>query len=83
MITHYIKEHDGDCYPVHYVEAHEFQCVCDRIVSKEHGCQCEVCQKEYCSRCGCSNYKNTGWFVCQDCQENPERIIDAPLSTLS
>lgn len=82
MITELIREHDGDSYLVHTPEEHEFRCICDRIVSKERSRCCDVCQNTYCSACGCGNYKNTGWFVCEDCQNNPERILDALLSTL-
>ncbi len=81
MITLYIKEHDGDCYLVRYAEDHEFRCICDRIIIKEDGCWCEICQNVVCCQCGCQDYKGTGWFVCLDCLDTPERIIDALLSS--
>jgi len=82
MITHLVKESDGHSYWVHEADEDEFECVCDRIVSKDRGCWCEVCQTVYCSHCGTRDYKGTGWFVCLDCQDNPERIIDALLSII-
>ena len=82
MITQLFKEPDGDCYQVQSPEAHEFLCTCERILTKEQGCWCEICQKCFCSDCGSDDYKGTGWFVCLDCQENPERIIDALLTLI-
>ena len=82
MITQLFKEPDGDSYQVKIPESHEFQCICEQIVPKEHGCWCEICQKHFCSDCGCGDYKDTGWFVCLDCQDNPERIIDTLLTLI-
>jgi hypothetical protein len=82
MITQQFKEPDGDSYQVNTPEAHEFQCACERIISREHGCWCEICQKLFCSDCGLADYKGTGWFVCIDCHENPERIIDTLLTLI-
>ena len=80
MITQLFKEPDGDSYLVKYPEIHEFRCICERILPKEGGCWCEICQKLYCSDCCRGDYKDTGWFVCLGCQENPERIIDVLLT---
>ena len=82
MITRHIREHDGDSYLTYEPEADDFECECGRIVSKNKSCLCEVCQRQFCSACGCGDYKKIGWFVCLDCQEHPERILDAVLSTL-
>ena len=80
MITQQFKEPDGDSYQVNIPESHEFQCGCEQIIDKEQSCWCEICQKRFCSDCGVFDYKGTGWFVCLDCHENPERIIDALLT---
>ncbi|MHC4258202.1 MAG: hypothetical protein ACYSUH_07470 [Planctomycetota bacterium] len=82
MITQLFKEPDGDCYQVQSPDADEFRCTCEQIILKDLGCCCEICQKRFCSDCGCGDYKDTGWFVCLDCQENPERIIDALLTLI-
>ena len=82
MITQQFKEPDGDSYQVNTPEAHEIRCTCERIVPKAKACWCEICQKRFCSDCGLADYKGTGWFICIDCHENPERIIDAILTLI-
>ena len=64
MITQFIREHD-DSYVVTFPEDHELQC--------------EICFESFCPRCGTDDYKDTGWFVCCNCLDNPESIIDALL----
>ena len=76
MIIQHTTEHDGDSYLSYSAEEHEFRCICDRIVPKRRRCWCEICMKGFCSDCGDSNYKGTGWFVCNNCLENPDLIIE-------
>ena len=78
MITKFIREHD-DSYFVYFPEDHEIQCECDRIIDKEDALQCEICFESFCHRCGTNDYKDTGWFICLNCLDDPESIIDALL----
>ena len=78
MITKYIHEHD-DVYSVNIPEGHEIKCQCDTIIDKEDAFQCEICFTSFCRDCGVINYKDTGWFICLNCLENPDSIIDALL----
>ena len=76
MTTQFIREHD-DFYVVEIPEDHEIKCICDTIIDKDDAFQCDICDELFCPRCGTKNYKNTGWFICINCLEKPESIIDA------
>ena len=77
MITEFIREHDGDGYVIEIPEGDEIQCACDRIMLKEEAFQCDICDTLYCPGSGTKDYRQTGWFICIDCQSEPELIIDA------
>ena len=74
MITEIIKEHDGDCYQVFLPDYNEFECVCSSIVTKDKATECEVCHGCFCPDCGTQDFKETGWFICCDCQDSSEFI---------
>ncbi len=82
MITQFIREHDGDSYTVEIPEDREIRCECEKIVLKEESCDCDICGHLYCPECGTRDYKNTGWFVCNNCLSEPELIIDALIDEL-
>jgi hypothetical protein len=82
MITKYFREHDGDCYFVEIPDFDEIKCECERIVLKDESFECDICRRRYCPSCGKEDYKNTGWFVCNNCLEEPELIIDALIKEL-
>jgi hypothetical protein len=81
MIIQYIREHD-DSYTIEIPEIGEIQCECEKIVPKDDSFECEVCRNLYCPACGTEDYKSTGWFVCNNCQLEPELIIEALIEEL-
>jgi hypothetical protein len=82
MIRQIIREHDGDCYIVKMPDNDEIQCGCDRILPKEKAIRCEICNNLFCPDCGIKDYKGNGWFICSNCQSNPELIIDTLIKQL-
>ena len=71
MIIEHIKEHDGDSYTVHFPDHNEFECTCSTIVSIDKASACEACHGYFCRDCGIPDFKETGWFICHDCQDSP------------
>ena len=82
MITHFIHEHDGDSYTIEIPDDDEIRCECENIVLKDDSFECDICRHLYCLSCGTRDYKNTGWFVCNNCLLEPELIIDVLLEEL-
>ena len=76
MITQYIREHDGS-YTIQIPEDDEIICQCEKIVFEDESFECDICSNFYCQSCGTENYKSTGWFICNNCQLEPELIIEA------
>ena len=60
----------------------EIKCECEKIVPKDESFECDICRHCYCPGCGTEDYKNTGWFVCNNCLSEPELIIDALIEEL-
>ena len=82
MITQFIREHDGDSYIIEIPDNDEIKCECEKIVLKDESFECDICHHRYCPGCGTEDYKNTGWFVCNNCLSEPDLIIDALIEEL-
>ena len=82
MITQFIREHDGDSYTIEIPDDDEIQCECEKIVSEDESFECDICRHHYCAGCGTEDYRDTGWFVCNNCLSEPELIIDALIEEL-
>jgi hypothetical protein len=76
MITELIREHDGDCYTIEIPEQDEIKCDCEKIILWDLAKECDVCSRMYCPSCGTEDYKSTEWFICNNCLDDPELIID-------